>query len=74
MQLVKILLSTLAYFVSSFLIQGVLAAIIASDYFSNIPVFRIEPIFLFEYGLYFSKRNWFHCSFPNHPFYRFMGD
>ncbi|PJZ75297.1 hypothetical protein [Leptospira neocaledonica] len=45
MQPVKILLGALAYFISSFLIQGILAAVIALDYFSNIPVFRTEPIF-----------------------------
>lgn len=50
MQPVKILLGALAYFISSFLIQGILAAVIALDYFSNIPVFRTEPIFYLSMG------------------------
>ncbi|TGL34840.1 hypothetical protein EHQ52_10140 [Leptospira koniambonensis] len=50
MQPVKILLGAFAYFISSFLIQGILAAVIASDYFNNIPVFRTEPIFYLSMG------------------------
>ena len=39
----KIALGTLAYFISSFVIQGILGFLIAGDYFLSIPILRIPP-------------------------------
>lgn len=39
----KIALGTLAYFMSSFVIQGILGFVIAGDYFLSIPILRIPP-------------------------------
>ena len=39
----KIALGTLAYFISSFVIQGILGFVIAGDYFLSIPILRIPP-------------------------------
>ncbi|MGJ4748402.1 hypothetical protein ACQV5M_18715 [Leptospira sp. SA-E8] len=64
MQPAKILLGAFAYFLSSFLIQGILAAIIASDYFSNIPVFRTEPIFYLSMGSTFLSGLGFAALYP----------
>lgn len=40
----KILLGALAYFVSSFIVQGLLGFAVAGDYFSSIPAFRDPPL------------------------------
>ena len=43
----KIILGTLAYFISSFVIQGLLGFAFAGEYFSSVSIFRIPPfIFL----------------------------
>ncbi|TGK41516.1 hypothetical protein [Leptospira andrefontaineae] len=68
MQPAKILLGAFAYFVSSFLIQGILAAIIASDYFHNISVFRAEPIFSLSMGSTFLSGIGFAALFPTTHF------
>ena len=39
----KVMLGMLAYFISSFVIQGILGFVIAGDYFLSIPILRIPP-------------------------------
>ena len=39
----KIALGALAYFISSFVIQGLLGFALAGDYFLSIPILRIPP-------------------------------
>ncbi|MFT5195875.1 MAG: hypothetical protein ACI9EW_000880 [Cellvibrionaceae bacterium] len=41
----KILLGAAAFFVSSFVIQGILGFVIAGEYFLSIPIMREAPIF-----------------------------
>ncbi|MFK7805674.1 MAG: hypothetical protein AB8G95_28855 [Anaerolineae bacterium] len=41
----KILLGTAAFFVSSFVIQGMLGFMFAGDYFLSIPIMREAPLF-----------------------------
>lgn len=41
----KILLGVLAFFISSFIIQGMLTFALAGDYFSGISIMRNPPIF-----------------------------
>lgn len=40
----KISLGALAYFASSFVVQGILGFMFAGDYFLSIPILRIPPI------------------------------
>jgi len=40
----KIALGTLAYFISSFVIQGILGFVIAGNYFLSIPIMRQSPL------------------------------
>ena len=47
MNVKKTILGTLGYFVSSFLIQGILTMIIAGEYFKSISIFRENPIMYF---------------------------
>jgi hypothetical protein len=44
MNYMKITLGTLAYFISSFVIQGLLGFAFAGEYFSSIPILRNPPI------------------------------
>jgi hypothetical protein len=44
MNYLKITLGTLAYFISSFVIQGLLGFVFAGEYFSSIPILRNPPI------------------------------
>lgn len=44
MNYVKIALGTLAYFISSFVIQGILGFVIAGNYFLSIPIMRQSPL------------------------------
>ena len=41
----KIAFGALAFFLSSFVIQGMLGFVLAGDYFTNIPIMRNPPIF-----------------------------
>ena len=44
MNYIKIALGTLAYFISSFVIQGILGFVIAGDYFLSISIMRQSPL------------------------------
>ena len=44
MNYTKILLATIAYFISSFVVQGVLGFAMAGEYFQSISIFRNPPI------------------------------
>ena len=46
----KIGLGALAYFISSFVIQGILGFAIAGEYFLNIPIMRNPPIIYLAMG------------------------
>lgn len=46
----KIALGTLAFFVSSFIIQGMLGFVLGGDYFTNIEIMRNPPIFPLSLG------------------------
>ena len=47
MNIKKIALGALGFFLSSFVIQGILSMILAGEYFKSIPVFRESPIMFF---------------------------
>ena len=57
----KITLGTLAYFVSSFVIQGLLGFAFAGEYFESISIFRIlQKVTLGAYGKFgFFAKNYF---------------
>jgi len=46
MNYMKIIFGMFAFFISSFVIQGILASVIAGEYFESISVFRNPPIFI----------------------------
>lgn len=46
MKYMKIIFGMFAFFISSFVIQGILASVIAGEYFESISVFRNPPIFI----------------------------
>lgn len=47
MNIKKVALGTVGFFISNFIVQGVLAMIFAGDYFKSISIFRENPIMYF---------------------------
>ncbi|MEM7129456.1 MAG: hypothetical protein AAF702_24195 [Chloroflexota bacterium] len=50
MNYIKIVFGALAYFVSSFVFQGILGFVLAGDYFSSISIMRNPPILLLAFS------------------------